>query len=61
MAWNLTRAKKILHKRLFDFLNSYRSIAHTPAIQTPSEMFIGRNIRTIIDLIQPQLMSEMPS
>ena len=41
-------------ERLVDSLASYRSRPHTITNQTPAGMFIGRNIRTRIDLIKPQ-------
>ena len=44
-----------LKGRLFDFLTSYRSTPHTVTNRTPAELFIGRNIRTRIDLIKPHL------
>ena len=40
-------------ERLVDSLASYRSTPHTITNQTPAGMFIGRNIRTRIDLIKP--------
>ena len=46
---------KTLKERLFDFLTSYRSTPHTVTNGTPAEMFIGRNIRTRIDLINSHL------
>ena len=46
---------KTLKERLFDFLTSYRSTPHTVTNQMPVEMFIGRNMRTRIDLIKPYL------
>ena len=46
---------KTLKERLFDFLASYRSTSHTVTNRTPAEMFIGRNIRTRIDVIKPHL------
>ena len=46
---------KTLKERLFDFLTSYRWTPHTVSNRTPAEMFIGRSIRTRIDLIKPHL------
>ena len=52
---------KTLKERLTDFLTSYRSTPHTITNRTPAEMFIGRNIKTRIDLIKPHLTSEASS
>ena len=43
------------------FLTSHRSTPHIVINQTPAEMFIGRNIRTRIDLIKPHLTSGVNS
>ena len=52
---------KILKERLIDFLTSYRSTHHTITNRTLAEMFIGRNIRTRIDLIELHLTSGVNS
>ena len=46
---------KTLKERLIDFLTSYTSTPHTVTNRSPAEMIIGRNIRTRIDLIKPDL------
>ena len=48
-----TVKNKTLKERLFDFLTSYRSTSHTVTNRAPAEIFIGRSIRTRIDLIKP--------
>ena len=46
---------KTLKERLIDFSTFFRSTRHTVTNRTPAELFIGRNIRTRIDLIKPHL------
>ena len=49
------RNNKTLKERLIDFLIFYGSIPHTVINRTLAKMFIGRNIRTRVDLIKPHL------
>ena len=50
-----------LKETLVDFLTMYRATLHTVTKRTPSEMFIGQNIRTRIDLIKPYQTLEVKS
>ena len=46
---------KTLRERLIDFSTSFRLTPNTVANRASAELFIGRNIRTRIDLIKPHL------
>ena len=50
-----------LKETLVSFLATYRATPHTVTKRTPSEMFIGRNIGTRIDLIKPYQTLEVKS
>ena len=52
---------KTLKERLIDFLTSCRLTLHTVANWKPAEMFIGRNIRTGIHLIESHQTLEVNS
>ena len=45
--------------RLEEFLLSYRSTPHTTTSRSPSELFLGRPIRTRLDLIRPDRNSKV--
>lgn len=48
-----------LSQRLTNFLLSYKSTPHATTHMAPSELFIGRKVRTRLDLIMPNLEEEM--
>lgn len=43
------------HDRLANFLLSYRTTPHTTTQQTPCSLFLGRAVRTHLDLLRPNL------
>lgn len=43
-----------LQPNLNKFLQQYRKIPHCETGESPASLFLGRNIRTILDLIRPQ-------
>ena len=52
---------KTLKERLIDFLPLYRLTPQTVINQPPAEMFIGRNIRTRTDGVQPHRTLDVSS
>lgn len=42
-----------LQSNLTQFLRQYRKAPHTTTDQSPAQLFLGRNIRTRIDLVRP--------
>ena len=48
-----------MNHKLADFLQSYRSTPHTTTNQTPSLLFIKREIRTKLDLMKPNLANRV--
>ena len=42
-----------LSQRLSSFLLTYRTMPHATTNEMPSQLFMGRNIRTILDLLKP--------
>ena len=46
-----------ISQMLFSFLLSYRTTPHSITNVTPAELFMNRNIRTKLDLIQPNIES----
>ena len=44
---------KLYKKNCLMFFNSHRFTAHTATARTPSEMVVGRNLKTRINLIKP--------
>ena len=45
--------------RLENFLLSYRSTPHTTTNITPSSLFLGRNIRTRLDMVRPDVSQKV--
>ena len=45
--------------RLAEFLLAYRSTPHSTTSRSPSELFIGRKVRTRLDLILPNCQSQV--
>ena len=48
-----------LSQRLANFLLSYRSTPHATTNRTPSELFLGRRVRTQFDLLRPHCDSKV--
>ena len=46
-------------QKLSDFLLSYRSIPHSTTNETPGKLFLGRNIRTRLDLLLPDIHKQV--
>ncbi len=44
-----------IHRRLSDFLFSYRSTPHATTNTSPSELFLQRKLRTQFDLLKPSI------
>ncbi len=43
------------HQKLMNVLLSYRSTPHSTTNTTPSELFLGRSLRTRLDQLRPNL------
>ena len=48
-----------LHRRVCNFLLTYRSTVHSTTGVTPSSLFLKRELRTRFDLLRPDLESEV--
>ena len=46
---------KVISHRLAEFLLSYRNTPHATTNQTPSELLMGRKLRTRLDLLRPAI------
>ena len=46
-------------QKLSDFLLSYRSTPHSTTNETPGKLFLGRNIRTRLDLLLPDIHKQV--
>ena len=44
-----------LSQKLSQFLIAYRSAPHSTTKETPSTLFLGRNLRTRLDLVKPKI------
>ena len=44
-----------LTQKLSRFLLSYRSTAHSTTAETPNDLFIGRKLRTRLELLKPNV------
>ena len=42
-------------KKIANFLLSYRNIVHSTTNETPAKLFLGRNLRTRLDLLKPDV------
>ena len=51
--------KGTIKERLCRFLTKYRSVPHSTTGLSPSELLLGRQMRTHIDLLHPSLMSKV--
>lgn len=51
--------KRSLQHHVDNFLFSYRNIPHTFTNKTPSELFLGRKLRTRLDQLKPDMASAM--
>ncbi|XP_060073916.1 uncharacterized protein K02A2.6-like [Ylistrum balloti] len=52
---NLEDEERTLNQKLTSFLLSYRTTPHTLTKVTPAELFMGRKLRTRLDIIRPNL------
>ncbi|XP_060072089.1 uncharacterized protein K02A2.6-like [Ylistrum balloti] len=52
---NLEDEEGTLNQKLASFLLSYRTTPHTLTKVTPAELFMGRKLRTRLDIIRPNL------
>ena len=52
---------RTIHHRLVEFLLSYRSTIHATTNASPSELFLGRHLRTRFDLMKPDVHSTVLS
>ena len=50
-----------IHRRLSDFLLSYRATPHTTTSTSPSELFLQRKLRTQFDLLKPSVKEAVES
>ena len=48
-----------LNKKMASFLLSYRTTPHSASKCTPSELFMGRRLRTRLDILRPNLKNTM--
>ncbi|XP_031564910.1 uncharacterized protein LOC116300226 [Actinia tenebrosa] len=46
-----------LNKKIANFLQMYRNTPHATTNETPAKMFLGRNIRSRLDLMKPDVKS----
>ncbi len=44
-----------LHQKLINFLFAYRNAVHSTTNQTPAMLFLGRSLRSRLDLLRPNL------
>ena len=44
-----------LNKKIANFLLMYRNAPHSTTTETPAKMFLGRNLRSRLDLIRPNV------
>lgn len=42
-------------KKIANFLLSYRNTVHSTTNETPAKLFLGRNLRTRLDLLKPDV------
>lgn len=52
---SMTNEEGNLNQKLSSFLLSYRTTPHTLTKTTPSELFLGRSLRTRLDVMRPNL------
>ena len=50
-----------LQQKLSTFLLKYRTMPHSLTNETPAKLLLGRNIRTRLDLIKPDLSAKVSS
>ena len=48
-----------LHHKLENFLFTYRTTPHATTHQSPTALFLGRNVRTRLDLLKPNLQGSV--
>ncbi|XP_024891943.1 uncharacterized protein K02A2.6-like [Temnothorax curvispinosus] len=50
----MSTTRNSLQTNLNEFLRQYRKAPHTTTGESPSKLFLGRNLRTRLDLVKPQ-------